>query len=302
MTGMVMDILRCSLYDGPGIRTTVFLKGCTMHCAWCHNPEGFERGRSLRFDASRCTACGRCAAVCSQKVHTLLGAVHKVDRRTCKTCGQCVEACLTGALSLCGKEMSAEDVWAIVRKDLAYYRKTGGGLTLSGGEPLMQPAIAAQILETTKREDIHTAVETAGNVPWQAFEKVIPYTELFLFDYKLSSPDELARLTGGKYELMMDNLHRLASLGKPIWLRCPILPGINDNEEHFSHIRALRKRYPAIARTEIMPYHAFGISKWMELGMEAPYQGTVPGTEQISGWRRAIGENACGESHPKSAE
>ena len=305
MTGVVTDLLRCSLYDGPGVRTTVFLKGCTLMCAWCHNPEGIRPGIQLRYFKEKCTGCGRCAAVCPSGAHFLDGnGTHRVDFAACAVCGRCVGACLTGALVLAGTRMTAEEVIGQVKKDLPYYTTTGGGVTLSGGEPLAQSEFAARILQGCRAAGIHTAVETAGNVPWEAFERTLPVTDLYLFDYKLSSADAMKRYTCGRQERILKNLAGAAKYyereagshggkGKErgIWLRCPVIPGINDTKEHFAAIRALKARYPAIRKAEIMPYHEMGKNKWEQLGMEYRLGETaVPDPETVKEWTRQLSE------------
>lgn len=324
--GMIFSVERCSLHDGPGIRTSVFFKGCTLSCIWCHNPEGLKKTAQLRYLAEKCTGCQNCAAVCPAGVHSFEESglkkqnghedgnggemsgpegscgfcrVHKVEYSRCMACGRCVNACAAGALMLSGAEMSAVELFDTVKKDLPFYRRTGGGVTISGGEPLMQPEFAAELLTLCKNAGIHTAVETAGHVPWEAFETVIPVTDLFLYDYKASSEEAQHRLTGGSRQLIMDNLEKLnramadkecAVKNCGIWLRCPVIPGLNDSEEHFEEINRLKGRLDMIRRTEIMPYHELGKGKWEQLGMEYELKDLkAPKEETTEEWRRRLG-------------
>lgn len=306
--GTVFSIERCSLHDGPGVRTTVFLKGCTLQCIWCHNPEGLKKEVQLRYFKEKCVGCGKCAAVCPNGVHRFEKnfswedggrAPHVMERSLCAVCGMCSEACPSGALVMEGNEKGAGEIFETIKKDLPFYRRTGGGVTLSGGEPLMQPEFAAELLTLCRNAGIHTAIETAGFVPWQAFERVIPVTDLFLFDYKASSEEDQRRFTGGSRERILENLSLLNEEMRKretqeadscgIWLRCPIIPGINDMDQHFDEIRRLQNIYDRIVRTDLMPYHELGKGKWEQLGIEYDLKELkAPDEDVVRQWRRKV--------------
>lgn len=264
MTGQIFSIERFSIHDGPGVRTSVFFKGCSLHCIWCHNPESHERTPVLQFLEKECIGCGRCMEVCPAGVHTIKAGGHRLNRSYCTGCGRCMEVCPTGSLKLCGSTCFAEEVLAEVRKDKPYYGAEGG-ITLSGGEPLLQPEFAAELLKSCKEEGISTCVETAGFVGWEAFERILPYTDLFLFDYKLDCQEEMDRYTGGHFHTVMENLRRVCRAGKKVVLRCPIIPGINDTRKHFERIAQLAEEL-GIETVETMPYHDYGKAKWEQLG------------------------------------
>lgn len=272
-TGMIMDILRGSIHDGPGIRTTVFLKGCPLHCLWCHNPEGMKGQPQLRFDGKKCIQCGKCKEACPQGVHEWDSCGHHhISFSRCLACGKCAKVCPENALSVVGHEMTSKEVLELVKKDMAFYQKTGGGITLSGGEPLIQPEFSIELLSECQKLGIHRAVETAGNVPWETIEATIGLVDLYLFDYKASTEEMQQKYTGGSRELIMANLERLSAVlmktGEgEIWLRCPIIPGVNDSEEHFKSIRAVKENCLGVEKIEIMPYHELGIYKWEQIGL-----------------------------------
>ena len=266
MEGLVCDIQRFSIQDGPGIRTTVFLQGCTLRCAWCHNPECIPQKPVLRYAGSLCIHCGRCEAVCPNGVHRVSGQAHRIDRALCDLNGACVSACPTGALFLSSKGMEAQAVIHTVLEDKPFYEHSGGGLTVSGGEPLHQADFTKELLRLAGRQGLHTALETAGHVPWRAFLLVLPYTDLFLFDFKVSA--FASHWIGADGQLILRNLKRLQEAGKRIILRCPVIPGVNDNTEHLRAIAALLSSCPKIDSVELLAYHRLGISKYAGIGQE----------------------------------
>lgn len=264
MIGLVLDIQRFSVHDGPGIRTTVFLQGCSLRCPWCHNPEGIPAGPVLRCAAARCSLCGACVAACPQGVHGVASGRHILRRALCRQCGACVAVCPTGALRLSSSAMSAEEVAAVVAEDLPFYRRSGGGMTLSGGEPLRQPAFALALLRLAREQGIHTALDTAGQLPWEDLEAALPYVDLFLYDYKAAEEDEA--LIGASGGLILRNLSALHDAGARILLRCPIVPGIHDNPAHLKGIARVLERSPGILGVELMAYHRLGAGKYRETG------------------------------------
>ena len=288
--GIVFDIQRFSVHDGPGIRTSVFLKGCPLYCHWCHNPESQRVYPEISFNESMCAHCGACVRACPRSCHRVdRDGDHIFDRTDCETCGICCESCLTKALEVAGRYMTAGQVRDEALKDSAYYRASRGGVTLSGGEPLSQADFAAAILSLCKSMDIHTAIETCGQASWEAIAKVLPYTDLFLYDIKESDPVRLRRFTGGDLSLIRDNLRRVDAGGVEIVLRCPIIPGVNDREDHFAAIGALADELQNVSRIDVEPYNPLGQSKSGRVGKQLLYvNDTIPDEELVSHWSESI--------------
>ncbi|MDQ5978686.1 MAG: pyruvate formate lyase activating enzyme [Verrucomicrobiota bacterium] len=292
--GIVTDIQRASLHDGPGIRTTIFLKGCPLQCLWCHNPEAIAPRPQLFFAEERCVACGSCEAVCSNGVHHVGPSDHAIEFGQCATCSRCVDECNSRGLRIVGKEMDADAIMAEVLADVEFYRNSGGGMTLSGGEPLYQQAFALELLNRAKQMNIHTCVETSGFVAAKKFEAVLPAVDLLLFDYKATKDEDHRSFTGVSNELILANLDTAYQRGNDILLRCPIVPGLNDTAEHFAGIRALDEKYPRIRGIELMPYHDFGNSKRPSIGIaEASSQLRVPTATEPGQWIEALNGLGC---------
>ena len=289
MKGTVFNIQGFSIHDGPGIRTAVFLKGCPLHCLWCHNPESHARRPELFYDAAKCIACGRCAVACPTGAHSFEGGVHSLAREKCTACGKCAEVCPTDALELVGKTMSAEEVIAEVEKDSVFYETSGGGLTVSGGEPMAQIDFTYEILRLAKERGIHTAMETSGLAPTADFERVAPLVDLFLFDIKETSPTNHEKFIGTDGSLIHKNLKLLDSLGKDIILRCPIIPGINDRAEHLAAIGELANTLSSVKEIHIEPYHPLGKGKSELLGKNYPLpEITFPEKEEVEEWVKTV--------------
>jgi glycyl-radical enzyme activating protein len=265
-TGLVTDIQRFSVDDGPGIRTTVFLKGCPLRCKWCHNPECLSPGVQLRYMESACVRCGACEKVCPKKAHRVTEEHHQVYFEKCIACGACVEACAYDALSLSGKTVTVEEVLSDVMKDKRYYDTSGGGITVSGGEPMMQQEFTLALLAAAKEQNIHTCLETCGCVDENALKEAVRLTDVFLYDYKATDPLVHQALTGAGNQCILHNLDMLYHLGATIILRCPIIPGCNMEAAHFDGIIALLMKYPKIPRAELMAYHKMGLAKYRQLG------------------------------------
>jgi len=268
MRGTIFNIQRFSVNDGPGIRTTVFLKGCPLDCAWCHNPESKSSEPELSFDAKRCAGCGACAAVCPQGCHNLSDGDHALDRSRCGVCGRCVRDCIKGALSLIGRTAEAEEIIRDVLRDKTFFENSGGGMTVSGGEPLAQPAFLAELLRLAKENGLNTAVETSGFTAWKHLEAILPYTDYFLFDIKETDPDRHSEFTRAPLKPIHENLRKLDATGAAIILRCPLIPGYNVRDDHFEGIAAIANSLENVLRVELEPYHPLGASKARSIGRE----------------------------------
>lgn len=286
--GYVFDVQRASLHDGPGVRTTVFLKGCPLRCVWCHNPESQSFRPELSFDASKCLSCGACAAACVRGVHRIGGDGHQISREACSGDGDCLRVCHSGALKVYGKWHSTEALLEEVEKDRCYYTLSGGGLTLSGGEPTAQPEFALALLRGARERGIHTALETCGIAAWSTLARFLEVTDLFLFDYKATGNELHRRLTGTDSAPILANLERLVAAGARITLRCPMIPGVNTTDAHFDAIRALRASAQSMS-VEIIPYHTTGENKYDRLGRPRPrLSAATPSEAQVREWESRL--------------
>jgi glycyl-radical enzyme activating protein len=266
LTGRIFEIQRFSVHDGPGIRTTVFMKGCTLRCLWCHNPEGIDSGNVLSFLPDRCIGCGYCFRTCKRNAHKMHGDHHVLDREACAVCGSCTEECYSRALELVGRDVTVADVLKEVLRDKPFYETSGGGMTLSGGEPLMQAEFSAELLHAAKLAGLHCAIETCGHVTQEKFMRIMADVDLFLYDIKDTNPARHHELTGATNEQVLDNLRFLHDAGAAVLVRLPIIPGLNDLEDHFQGIAGLATRLPKLLGFEIMPYHPLGTSKHFRFG------------------------------------
>lgn len=291
MQGTVFNIQRFSLHDGPGIRTTVFLKGCNLSCAWCHNPESFSCAPQLEVNTSKCISCGACAAACPKGLHQVdpKTGVHHFALDACELCGACAKACPVHAIQTIGQLMTTEEVMAVVRRDLPYYARSGGGITVSGGEATMQYDFLCELLRLCKRESIHTCIETNGVLSKERLAALCALVDLFLVDFKHYDSVQHARYTGAPNEMVYESLALLCEQNKPVLLRCPIIPGINDCAAHFAAIRKIKQTHPNLTGVEVMPYHDIGVIKWKNIGKSYLMQDvTVPSKEQIAAWRAEV--------------
>ena len=286
---IIFNIQRFSLNDGPGIRTVVFIKGCPLNCLWCHNPESKARVPEIMYSSEKCVLCGRCAKVCHTGAQRIEDGEHIFKRELCEACGKCAEVCPTDALDVCGREMTATEALSEVLKDRIFYETSGGGVTLSGGEPLYSFDFSLELLKLCKENGIHTAIETSGAVSEEKIKKIAEYTDLFLFDYKLTDKKEHKEYTGVENSLILSNLRLLDALFKKIVLRCPIIPGINDTEEHFKSIGELAESLSMIESIDVEPYHPLGESKAERLGVDYPLLGKgFPPRESVLEWINTI--------------
>jgi glycyl-radical enzyme activating protein len=297
MQGIIFDIQRFSLHDGPGIRTTVFLKGCPLVCKWCCNPESQEMKEQLSYNSTKCNDSLECVSVCKPGAHSSLFRYHRFSRSTCTNCGDCANVCINDALKFYGYRKTSDEIVVEILKDRDYFKNSDGGLTLSGGEPLHQILFATEILKKAKAENIHTCIETSGFAEREKIEAIAPYTDLFLYDYKITDDKQHLKYTGVSNQKIIENLALLASLKKEIILRCIIVPGVNDNEGHFRAIANLSNIYDNINKVELMLYHDYGSHKFAPLGMEywpdAPASSTskTKGEEWLSAIKRFGGKN-----------
>jgi pyruvate formate lyase activating enzyme len=282
ISGVVTHIQRFSVHDGPGIRTTVFLKGCQMHCPWCHNPETVRPQPELQVFAQRCIGCGACLEQCAQHARRLVDGRMVFDRERCVACGRCVEVCYAQSLVLVGQTKTAGQVADEVLADRAFYQSSGGGVTISGGEPLAQPHFTQAILELCKAEEIHTAVETNLGWPWSTIARLLPAVDLFLVDIKLLDDTEHRTWTGMSNQHTLDNLRRLDAEGKPIVVRTPVVSRVNDRADQIAAIADFLAGLSHVRAYELLPYHPLGTGKYEALGLAAPWpRFQTPTAEQL---------------------
>jgi pyruvate formate lyase activating enzyme len=267
--GRVFNIQRFSIEDGPGIRTTVFLKGCPLQCLWCSNPESQNPFPEIAHSDSLCNGCGKCVEVCPEQA-IILGSGEskekiKIDRGKCNNCGKCIEACIFGALKFYGQTMSVDEVFDEVKKDMGFYSNSGGGVTASGGEPLSQADFVAELFRRCREEGIHTAIETCGYYNVSAAKKVFAETDLVMFDLKLMNRLQHKRVTGKYNDLIHRNIRSLVDRGVPTIIRIPVIPGINDSEENLAEIARFVQKLDKKLPVELLRYHRFGVSKYKML-------------------------------------
>ena len=268
MQGKVFNIQSFSTHDGPGIRTTFFLMGCSLKCRWCHNPEGLISKIQLQYNDKECIQCQMCAKICPQNVHRFEDGKHLVDFEKCTLCKSCIEICPTGALSQNGKIYSAEELASEGAKDNAFYKEIGG-VTFSGGECLLQADFVSECARLCKVKGVPTvAIDTAGNVHWDAFEKVLPYADCFLYDLKAYTEACHIKGTGFSNVRIIENLKKLDACNKPIYIRVPLIPGVNDLEEEMQAMAKLVHSLKNVKEVRVLPYHTFGREKYVTLGYE----------------------------------
>ena len=282
MSGWIFDIQRFSIHDGPGIRTTVFLQGCNLKCFWCHNPESQPPGPQIQFFPDKCILCRQCSEVCPEHAQLVLDGKRVFVRDLCTICGLCVETCFARALVIKARTMSVEQVLAEVERDRDYYENSHGGVTFSGGEPALQKDFLVELLRASKQHGLHTAVDTAANLPWPTIEELVPYTDLFLVDIKAFDEETHRRSTGAGNERILQNLHLLRAAGAAVWVRVPVIPGYNDNAAELGQIAGFLAGLKGIQRVELLPFHHLGAGKYDSLGLAYPGKGLhVPAEDQM---------------------
>ena len=269
LKGRIFNIQRYSTEDGPGIRSTVFLKGCPLTCLWCANPESQKSYPQVGHRDSLCKQCGNCMAACTEKAISFNpdGKGIIIDRDLCNNCGECAKVCTEGAMTMIGKDYTLEEVFEEVKRDEMFYRNTGGGVTCSGGEPLAQPAFVAALFERCRQVGIPTALDTTGHASRSALEQVLPYTDLFLFDLKcMDSADSLAAV-GQSNELMLENAEYVMQSDVPVIIRIPLIPGVTEKTENLQKIATFVKGVNPETPINVLPYHRLGVSKFRMMDM-----------------------------------
>ncbi|MHB9024515.1 MAG: glycyl-radical enzyme activating protein [Armatimonadota bacterium] len=274
--GWVFNIQRFSLHDGPGIRTTVFLKGCPLRCQWCHNPEGLEQRPQVRLTLNLCSRCGRCAAACELGGHEVADGGHTLHLEHCIRCGRCVEACPIGALEMVGKRMTVDEVIGVVRRDIPFYEQSGGGMTLSGGEPLAQFTFSRALLQAAKDEGMHTVMETTAYTSWQRLEEIAPLIDLFLVDLKHTDNARHREITGVPNTRILANIRRMAEAGWPAVLRIPWVPERTAEVDFLHGLTRFVTSLPTALPVEFLPYHRLGTGKWAALGGDSTMPDDIP--------------------------
>ncbi|MDD6734844.1 MAG: glycyl-radical enzyme activating protein [Clostridiales bacterium] len=283
---MVFDIKRFAVHDGDGIRTTVFLKGCPLKCLWCHNPEGISPKPQLAYYSHKCIGCGECINVCPQKAHKIENGMHIFARELCTNCGKCERVCLGNALKLYGKKYTVQEILPILLEDREFYDNSGGGVTISGGECLLHADFCKELLMELKKENIHTAVDTCGFVPKEAFDKVMPYTDIFLYDIKAIDENIHIKCTGQSNKIILENLKYIDDSGKNIEVRIPYVPGYNSDEK--DKIINIIKQFNNITKVRVLAYHNYAGSKYDALSMENTLPSTIPSDEAVEQFQKEI--------------
>jgi pyruvate formate lyase activating enzyme len=291
-SGWIFDLKRYSIHDGPGIRTTVFLKGCTLRCQWCHNPESVEPGPELMHWPGRCARCHACVKACpTGALSADASGVVVIDRAKCDLCGRCAEACLYEAMQIVGREMSVEEVMAEVERDRIFYEQSGGGVTLSGGDPLAQPDFAEALLEACRSRGIATAIDTSGMSRNGALERLASKADLVLFDLKGLDDARHLETTGVPNAVILDNLRKLAAGRTEVWARLPLIAGVNDDDDNARRTIAFLKSVGTIERVALLPYHSGGLEKARRIGKEAMFRRfDAPAEERLASIEAAFRE------------
>lgn len=265
--GKIFDLMKYSIHDGPGIRTTIFFMGCPLKCQWCHNPESQSFEQELMYWPDRCIGCRQCLEVCPQGA--IVETAGRLDylREQCRLCGACCQVCHAGVRELVAKTMSVHEIMSEIEKDVIFYDESGGGVTFSGGEALMQPSFLLKILQECRKKEIRTAVETCGYVNLKVLQEISPFVDLFLYDLKLMDSQKHQKYTGVTNKLILDNLRWLAENHPKVIVRVPIIPGINDDEDNISQLGKFTASLKRIKELHLLPYHKAGTDKYQRLGV-----------------------------------
>jgi pyruvate formate lyase activating enzyme len=279
MTGRIFNIQRFSVNDGPGIRTTVFLKGCPLNCAWCHNPESISPEKEVLLYMDRCIRCGKCVEICHHHAAIPINGAYGVDREQCTHCGECVDECVSEARNIVGRDMMVKEVMEEILKDQIYYEQSGGGVTFSGGEPLLQHEFLIALLTECRKEGIHTAVDTTGLTSPDILRKVAEQTDLFLYDIKTMDDGRHRQFTGVSNRPILDNLRLLDEWNKRVIIRVPVIPGVNMDLVSIGKIGEFSASLKNIREINLLPYHKTGIGKYGRIDAEYLLEAAEPPTE-----------------------
>lgn len=298
LTATISNVSRGSLHDGPGVRTVIYFKGCALRCKWCHNPETFITAPEIVYAPVKCICCGNCISVCPS-CHTVVNDKMRFSRENCQKCGKCVDVCPTGALSLCGEETMVEELFQTVVKDQHYYAASGGGVTLSGGECLLQADFCAALLKKCKQQQIHTAIESALFVDYSSIEKVLPYVDFFYVDLKIADPSKHQKYTGQSNALILENIQKLSQTQIPITIRIPVIPGVNDNAEDMQSLGKIIASFSGgVQGVELLKYNPLASSKYSSIGKDYCNFGMEPQSDQEMSGLQKILQKAIQEKIP----
>jgi pyruvate formate lyase activating enzyme len=279
LTGLISDFQRFSIHDGPGIRTLVFMKGCPLHCAWCANPETIIPRPEIMLIPHNCIGCGKCIEACPSKCLAQVDRIVSfIDRDKCllPECGKCQRVCYANAVNISGRYLTVEEVMDVVLRDREFYDRTGGGVTISGGEPFAQPVFLMELVRTAKILKLHTAIETCGQVNWNIFNSVLEHLDYVLYDLKHMDSNRHLQGTGVDNRIILENAKRLGASGKPVRIRLPLIPDFNDSEENVRATAEFIAEFSNLEALDILPYHRMGEPKWGQLHQEYKLQGVVP--------------------------
>lgn len=288
MKGMLFDIQKFSTHDGPGLRTTVFFKGCSLSCAWCHNPESIHAGKEIQIHPHHCIGCGACMTECDCDAHRIIDGQKIYDAASCVQCGRCAAACYPGAIEMAGYEVTVDEIMAEILLDEAFIKSSDGGVTLSGGEPLLQSAFAARLLQALKARGFHTAVDTAGHVPYGAFQDVLASTDLFLYDIKTMDDALHRQFIHAGNERILSNLRQLDRDHPAIHIRVPVIPTFNADVQSIQQIMDFIYTLDHVHKVQLLPYHFLGSGKYDALQKPYPLQDIQPPSKALMAQLNAL--------------
>jgi pyruvate formate lyase activating enzyme len=269
---LVLSVTRMTVHNGPGIRTLVLFKGCPLHCRWCSTPESQAADPEISFYRNRCINCRRCGTVCPAGAIDLNGPVPKIDRSRCNVCGACADVCPSQSITLLGKPMTNEHLSEELCRDKVFYRHSGGGVTLSGGEVLLNPAFTGQLLRTLKKEGVGVGIDTCGHVPWMNIEPLLPFVDFFLWDIKHMDPQRHKEGTGVSNRLILNNLESVSQRSVPVYIRIPLIPGFNNSEENIRATCEFARTLPSLVEVDLLPLHHLGKARYASLDRPYPIE------------------------------